>query len=318
MGKGTAGRISFQAGLDWGNDFGLDSNAAALNYFRWNDGPDVNVGIRADNVMETYAMTHDNASHDTIVYANGAAVGTINSTLHTDNAPVRVGSFTNQGWCSENGDFAEALVYNRLLSDAERAQVETYLNAKWFGIAPPAAVNLLPTNTALTIAASSAFDLAGINQTVGSLAGAGAVTLGTGTLTVASTADSAFAGAISGDGALIKTGDSTLTLSGTNSYKGGTVVNDGVLAIDSADALSSGQDLIVGENGTVVLGSSIGKAVKIRRLTMLVGTEASGLSATASASAPVAPVPEPGTLVLLAAGALALAIAGMRRRKAAR
>ena len=315
---GTYNRMSFTTGVPWNNTFGVDAASNITNFVRWNDGPDIDMGARASDTFEIYGMTHNGETHDSIVYASGSVIGIVTSPLATTDGPAIVGSFTPEfGFCHENGDFAEALVYDRLLSDAERAQVETYLNAKWFGIQPPTS-DLLPTNTALTIAASSAFDLAGLNQTIGSLAGAGEVTLGTGTLTVASTADSAFSGSISGDGALVKTGDSTLTLSGANSYQGGTIVNAGVLAIDSADALSSGQDLIVGENGTVVLSSSIGKAVKIRRLTMLVGSQASGLSAAASASAPVAPVPEPSTLVLLAAGALALAIAGMRRRKIGR
>ena len=316
MGKDTAGRISIQAGKDFGNDFGLDNNSGNLNYFRWNDGPDVGVGLRPDT-MEVYGMTHDSANQDTIVYANGAAVGTINSTLHTDNAPVRIGAFTNQGWCSENGSFAEALIYDRVLSDEERTQVEAYLNAKWFGITPAAAS--LPAATAVTVDAGSALDINSTQQTIGSLAGDGNVTLGTGTLTVASTADSTFAGSISGDGTFVKDGASTLVLSGANSNQGGMVVNNGTLQIDSADALASDGGVVVGENGTVVLSSSIGKAVKIRRLTMLVGSGSSqsGLSATASNSAPVAPVPEPSTIVLLAAGAMALAVAGLRRRNRA-
>ena len=317
MGRDTAGRISIQAGKDWGNDFGLDNNSANLNYFRWNDGPDVGVGLRPDT-MEVYGMTHDSANQDTIVYANGAAVGTINSTLHTDNAPVRIGAFTNQGWCSENGSFAEALIYDRVLSEEERDQVEAYLNYKWFGIAP--VVPSLPTATAVTVDVGSALDINSTQQTIGSLAGDGNVTLGAGTLTVASTADSTFAGSISGDGTLVKDGASTLVLSGVNSNQGGMVVNNGTLQIDSADALASDGGVVVGENGTVVLSSSIGKAVKIRRLTMLVGSGSSqgGLSAAASNSAPVAPVPEPSTIVLLAAGAMALAVAGLRRRNRAR
>ena len=320
--EGGASRMAFTTGMPWvGNGvFGSDSTAKVIS-LPYNWAADTAYTARGENTFEIYGMTHNGESHDSNGYANGTLLGALNATLATVDGPAIVGSFTDADWCIMNGDFAEALVYNRLLSDEERGQVETYLNYKWFGIQPPASnvVDVLPTNTAVTVDAGSALDLNNTSQTVGALAGEGDVTLGTGTLTVASSADSAFAGTISGDGTFVKDGASTLVLSGANSYQGGTVVNNGTLQIDSADALASDGGMVVGENGTVVLSSSIGKAVKIRRLTMLVASESSqgGLSATASNSAPVAPVPEPSTIVLLAAGAMALAVAGLRRRNRA-
>jgi autotransporter-associated beta strand protein len=44
-------------------------------------------------------------------------------------------------------------------------------------------------------------------------------------------------GAISGDGSLVKDGESVLTLSGANSYTGNTVISNGVLAVTIEDAL---------------------------------------------------------------------------------
>ena len=74
-------------------------------------------------------------------------------------------------------------------------------------------------------------DLNGFNQTIGSLAGPGAVTLGTAALTAGGNNDSTkFDGNISGDGSLIKTGSGWLRLTGANSYGGGTLVSRGVLA----------------------------------------------------------------------------------------
>src|SRR5262245_53079706 len=50
----------------------------------------------------------------------------------------------------------------------------------------------------------------------------------------------AFAGTISGSGGLVKEGEGTLTLSGNNSYTGGTLVNEGTLAVGSSAALGTG------------------------------------------------------------------------------
>jgi fibronectin-binding autotransporter adhesin len=84
---------------------------------------------------------------------------------------------------------------------------------------------------AMDVAAGATLDLAGFDQTVGSLSGAGSVTLGTGRLTAGGNhAMTLFSGAITGEGgSLVKTGTGALILTGTNTYSGGTVVSDGIL-----------------------------------------------------------------------------------------
>ena len=59
---------------------------------------------------------------------------------------------------------------------------------------------------------------------------------------------STYAGAISGSGSVTKLGAGTLTLSGSSSYTGGTVVSAGTLSITNSNAL--------GQSGTVVLGNA--------------------------------------------------------------
>ncbi|TBN59711.1 autotransporter outer membrane beta-barrel domain-containing protein [Salmonella enterica subsp. enterica] len=49
-----------------------------------------------------------------------------------------------------------------------------------------------------------------------------------------------FDNAISGSGQVVKSGDETLTLSGSNTYTGGTTINDGTLIATSVDALGTG------------------------------------------------------------------------------
>lgn len=90
---------------------------------------------------------------------------------------------------------------------------------------------------AMSVDAAGVFDLNGFNQKVGSLSGAGTVTLGAATLNAGSDNTSTlFAGVISGGGSLVKNGSGVLTLTGANKYTGGTFVNAGTLA-GTTDAL---------------------------------------------------------------------------------
>ncbi|PAP50309.1 hypothetical protein CJZ28_24835, partial [Salmonella enterica subsp. enterica serovar Typhimurium] len=49
-----------------------------------------------------------------------------------------------------------------------------------------------------------------------------------------------FDNAISGSGQVVKSGDKTLTLSGANSYSGGTLISDGTLVASNVEALGTG------------------------------------------------------------------------------
>ncbi len=61
-----------------------------------------------------------------------------------------------------------------------------------------------------------------------------------------------FTNNISGSGQVVKSGDETLTLSGSNTYTGGTTINDGTLVATSVDALGSGD---VTDNATLALNT---------------------------------------------------------------
>ncbi|HYE07019.1 MAG TPA: autotransporter-associated beta strand repeat-containing protein [Planctomycetota bacterium] len=101
------------------------------------------------------------------------------------------------------------------------------------------------TAIVLADAAGAAFDLNGVTDTVGSIAGGGAtggtIALGAGSLTCGgSNASTTMAGVISGaGGTLTKVGSGTLIVTGTNTYTGTTTVSAGTLQVDGAQSGSA-------------------------------------------------------------------------------
>jgi fibronectin-binding autotransporter adhesin len=210
------------------------------------------------------------------------------------------------------------------------------------GILQIEADNLLPTAGVVSISGGSTvtinstpyvhggtLDLAGHNQTLGGLTGgaagdggiSGIVTNSAGSTTSVLTiggGSSTFAGVIqngAGQVALLSSGG-TLTLAGSNTYSGGTMVSNGLLAAENAGAIPSGSLLSIGANGSVVLGTP-GAAEPLGQLSGDPQAGAPGPLGSQPSGGSINPVPEPGTLALLAAAA-ACGFALRLRRKGLR
>jgi uncharacterized protein (TIGR03790 family) len=107
-----------------------------------------------------------------------------------------------------------------------------------------------------------------------------------------------FGAAISGNGTFTKLGTGTLTLTGNNSYSGGTILNSGKLIVASASALPDGGNLTIG-SGTSLFGTSGADIVA---------------EPSTPASATVA-IPEPSTIALVGATAACVAIFSAKWRR---
>ena len=132
------------------------------------------------------------------------------------------------------------------------------------------AANAFSPFSAFSVASGATLDFNSFNQTIGSLAGAGNVTLGTATLTTGNdNTSTTFSGAISGTGGLTKSGAGTLLLTGISSYTGATTVNAGTLSVNGSIANSA---------VTVNAGGMIGGIGTIGNTTINGGTLSPGNS----------------------------------------
>jgi autotransporter-associated beta strand protein len=157
---------------------------------------------------------------------------------------------TLSGVISGNGALVKSNASTLTLSGANTYTGATTISAGTLALsggsnvlADTSAVNLTTTGASLDISSVTT------GETIGSLTGVAdtTVVLGTDNLTVGDTANTTFAGIISGaSGSLTKNGTGTLTLSGANTYTGATTVSGGKLSIASTGNISSTSGISIG------------------------------------------------------------------------
>lgn len=117
---------------------------------------------------------------------------------------------------------------------------------------------ILPGAGSVSIDAGASLALTGA-VTLGNLAGAGSVALGTNTLTLAA---GSYGGAINGSGGLTKAGSGTLTLSGASGYTGATIVSGGTLAISGAGSIAASSGVTLSGSASLsIAGASAAQTV---------------------------------------------------------
>jgi|GEM_PF-2299728 autotransporter-associated beta strand protein/VCBS repeat-containing protein len=133
-------------------------------------------------------------------------------------------------------------------------------------------------SSAVTINSGAEIELYISDETIGSLAGAGTLTLNGGSLTVGgNNSDTIFSGQIQdggNSGGLIKTGSGTLTLTagdGINTYSGGTSVDSGTLAISRASHLGTGSVTLGDGTLQLLSGGNLSSSNPMTNTTVLTG-----------------------------------------------
>lgn len=121
------------------------------------------------------------------------------------------------------------------------------------------AAGMLPPSTAVQLAAAGAtLDLSGTTQTIGSLTAVAGSIVTNGTLIVGgNNGTTTFAGLLSGPGGLTKTGTSTLTFSGANTYSGPTVIRAGTLGVMTGGSCANSAISVAPTTGSATLGISV-------------------------------------------------------------
>ncbi|MFL0670449.1 MAG: autotransporter domain-containing protein [Erythrobacter sp.] len=119
---------------------------------------------------------------------------------------------------------------------------------------------LLRASGVFSQTASGVLDLGGRGAALGGLAGAGAVRIGSGILTLTGESATSFAGTLEGSasGFINKNGSGTLTLTGANSFAGLTSVDGGALVIAAGASLAGG----IGNAASLTNAGSIGGLVQ--------------------------------------------------------
>ncbi|MGA2031457.1 MAG: autotransporter-associated beta strand repeat-containing protein [Thermoguttaceae bacterium] len=144
----------------------------------------------------------------------------------------------------------------------------------------------------------------------------GSVTLNAATGMDATNGAMTFTGPISGSGGLVATssGDSTITLSGSNQYSGGTTIDGGTLQFTNPLALP-GSGSIEFAGGSLVLNfGGGGGSVLAADSSLVANSEPAPATFTVSPPPQAADTPEPGTLALMAAAGLLAGMSCLWRR----
>lgn len=147
--------------------------------------------------------------------------GNISNTANVTFDQTTAGSYA--GVMSGTGSFTKSNTGTTILSGTNTYTGTTILNGGTLTLQGGAAI----VDTGAVSITTGTLDI-DVAETIGSLAGSGSINLDAG-LTVGDATNTTYAGVVQGTGSLSKQGKGTLSLTGTNTYNGGTTVSGGIL-----------------------------------------------------------------------------------------
>ena len=216
------------------------------------------------------------------------AIRSVNGTTNTWSGPVTIAENSARIGCTGGGLLEVSGVINsganvyevvvRMPNDTGGTLLlsanNTWLGSTWIrcGTIKLGIDHALPTGSVLRLGlgagqtgvTNSTLDLAGFNQSIAGVTDVGTDNLHTvtnteetpSTLTINNTAAYTFAGEFTGNLDVVKTGSSTLTLSGVSSTSGGLIVSNGNLVVSTSGSLGSNSTNITVAAGTLTLQNS--------------------------------------------------------------
>jgi len=165
----------------------LLTDYSAYNFHRPTDN-DATINLWSSNVPDSIKKDGKTYVNSVLVDGTTYRMPTVANngfnlvTVQSTTAVIADGFNKDRTYHSGKQSHAEVLIYDRALTEAERAQVEGYLMSKWLPDFP-----ILPTGTTLTVLSGGTLDLNGHSQEVATLNGNG--TVSNGTLVVANAID---------------------------------------------------------------------------------------------------------------------------------
>lgn len=211
--------------------------------------------ILATAPTQTYAVTTNISAGtlqgDTTTFSGSTTITNSGTLIFSQGA---IGTYS--GAISGTGDFEKAGTAQLTLDGTNTFSGSITVSA---GTLLKGGANAIPT-VDLIMSGTADFDINNISQNLLNLSGTGSptITLGTGNLTVTSSSDTSFSGAIGGSGVFNKAGSSKLTfVTGTNGYTGATNINAGTLSISSANNLSGTSQINLASGSTLEITSGI-------------------------------------------------------------
>ena len=232
---GIAGRNATAMTVNLGDgSTGGNLSIAAMSYGAGaSSGPStINFNGGTLNVRNTLSMITQAAT----VVKSGGAILDVNS-----GQTFTIGTALTDG--GGGGGLTKEGTGTLTLSGANTYTGTTTINA---GTLTLSGGNSIVNTGAVSVSSGAVLNLSS-SETIGSIAGAGNVTLGSNTLTTGGdNTSTTFSGDISGTGGFTKAGSGTLTLNSSNSYTGATTINAGTISISAVGALGSTSGVSMG------------------------------------------------------------------------